>query len=173
MAFIVGVTLACSNKINESDGIEPSTGFPIDTTSMRVTKYGKTWVYYAEVDKAGDYSRRMLLEESAARAMIQNGRLPDGALVAMETWFGRSLGTVYLRQKSEGRVYSGSFSPSTPVFDTRNDISCNGCHNRAASTEDFFTLPLLQKALQRNRVQRIVCDQPSFTPCNISVYQGD
>lgn len=63
---------------------------PIDDSQATDTlgylrKYGRTWIYYAEVDKAGDYFRRMFLDSVSVARLRQTGILPDNALIAMET----------------------------------------------------------------------------------------
>jgi hypothetical protein len=91
----------------------------------------------------------------------------------METWFGPDQSTVYVRRKQNGAWLSGSFSPGSPNFAVAPNASCNNCHARAAVTDMTFTRPLLEKALQRQRLQVIACNEPSFTPCDLPVYQGN
>ncbi|GAB3641276.1 hypothetical protein [Spirosoma arcticum] len=76
----------------------PGTNAPTDT----IQRYGRQWVFYAQVDKADDYFRRMFIEPAVAAQIGPNGDLPDGALLLMETWFGANQSTVFIRQKRNG-----------------------------------------------------------------------
>lgn len=146
-------------------------GIPTISTSP-TSLYGKKLVYYAQVNKAGDYFRRMLIDSASAVRVRQTGTLPENALLVLETWFGSQQSTVYGRQKVAGEWHSTSFSPTQPNYMVSLESSCNGCHATARQTDAAFTLPLLQKSLARNAVQTIECNQSSFTPCDLSVYQG-
>ncbi len=150
----------------------PNSGNSQDT-AMYVSKYGKGLVYYAEVDKAGNYFRRMFIDSASARIVSTTGTLPAEALLVLETWFGNDQSTVYIRQKKENEWHSNSFSPSNPVYQVGLTASCNSCHATASVTDDAFTFPLLKKALARGAVQKITCNQASFTPCDLSVYEGN
>lgn len=147
----------------------PGSNTPTDT----VQRYGRQWLFYAQVDKAGDYLRRMFIEPAVAAQVGRNGELPDGTLLLMETWFGENQSTVFIRQKRNGQWLSGSFAPDSPAFTVGLQTSCNNCHQRAESTDLTFTRPLLLRSIQQRAFQRIECDQPSFTPCDLSVYQGN
>lgn len=147
----------------------PGVNAPTDT----VQRYGRQWIFYAQVDKAGDYFRRMFVEPAVAAQVGRNGELPDGALLLMETWFGENQSTVFIRQKRSGQWLSSSFAPDDPNFTVTLQNSCNTCHARTSATDFTYTRPLLLRAIQRGAFQRIECDQPSFTPCDLSVYQGN
>jgi hypothetical protein len=169
-AVIFSAFVSCRHDV-----AAPTTESPMGTSSdsLHQDKYGRKLVFYAEVDKAGDYFRRMLIDSASAAAVASSGSLPANALLYLETWFGANQSTVYIRQKVNGRWLSNSFSPSSPDYNVVLTNSCNNCHATASVTDDTYTLPLLRKALQRKSVQRIICDQPSFTPCDLQVYQGN
>lgn len=147
----------------------PGANAPTDT----VQRYGRQWIFYVQVDKAGDYFRRMFIEPAVATQVGPNGELPEGALLLMETWFGENQSTVFIRQKRNGQWLSGSFAPDAPNFAVTLQNSCNNCHRRTEATDLTYTRPLLLRALQRGAFQRIECDQPGFTPCDLAVYQGN
>lgn len=138
-----------------------------------IQKYGKSIYHYAEVDKAGDYYRRMFIDSSSAIIAKNTGEIPEGAILFLETWFGDSQSTVYIRQKINGEWQSNSFIPSSPDYNVTITESCNSCHAGASVTDNTYTQPLLLKSLAANSVQKIVCDQPSFTPCSLDIYQGN
>ncbi len=163
--------IVIADKENSGGNIPDSTG-SLDS-NIYISKYGKGLVYYAEVDKAGNYFRRMFIDSASARIAANTGVLPSEALLVLETWFGSDQSTVYIRQKKENEWHSNSFSPSNPIYQVSLTASCNSCHATASVTDDAFTLPLLKKALARGAVQKITCKQPSFTPCDLSVYQGN
>ena len=168
MALVLGLGAA-------SLGAAPSTACAsrgVTGALAPVTKYGKELVPFAMVAKTGDYSRRMFIDATSSRRFAQTGHLPEGAVLVLETWFGRELSTVYVRQRVGDGFRASSFPPTAPNFATTSDAVCEGCHSRAHATEDTFTLPLLRKALERGAVQAIVCPKPSFTPCDLSVYEG-
>lgn len=178
IGFIVamgGGWSACTKEIIAAEEVsDPSIATPIrDTSQLRLHKYGKSLVFYAEVDKAGDYFRRMFIDSVSANIVLKTGEIPEGAILFLETWFGENQSTVYIRQKVNEVWQSHSFAPTSPDYKVTPVSSCNSCHSTAAATDAAFTKPLLIKALQRNAVQKIVCNQPSFTPCDLSVYRGN
>jgi hypothetical protein len=167
---ILSSFVSCSRDIAELLNINPASE---DADSLHLTKYGRKLVFYAEVDKADDYFRRMFIDSASAAAVVATGVLPHNTLLYLETWFGANQSTVFIRQKVNGQWLSNSFSPSSPDYNVTLTSSCNNCHAMARVTDDTYTLPLLRKALQRNSVQRIVCNESSFTPCDLEVYQGN
>lgn len=165
-AVLVSLFMACTQV--DAPSPVPSG----QATELQVSKYGRAWVFYAQVNKAGNYFRRMYIDTLSARQLSHTGALPENTLIAMETWFGSAQSTVYIRQKG-GQWLSGSFGPGSPTYQLALQASCNGCHSRAAATDFTFTKPLIQKALRQNKVQQITCSEPSFTPCDLAVYQGN
>lgn len=161
------VLISCSYN-----SIEPINSTPTTEAPGFQRKYGRTWFYYAQVNKQGDYMRRMFIDSASANAVAQGNPLPDRALIAMETWFGNNQSTVYIREKGS-TWQSGSFNPGSPNYAVATIASCNQCHNRASRTDLTFTEPLLRKALQRQQPQIIWCNESSFNPCDLSVYQGE
>ncbi|MBD1210760.1 MAG: hypothetical protein H9535_20210 [Ignavibacteria bacterium] len=140
--------------------------------------YGRTFVPFAQVDKANGYFRRIFVDSlTYSRMKAENltpSDVPTGALILMETWFGsQSQGTVFVRQRTQQGWADGSFSPSSPNFLVSPNSSCQSCHQAASPTDNMFTQPLLIKAIQRNKLQRIQCDRGQTTPCDLSVYQGN
>jgi hypothetical protein len=167
----------CSGEEGAEEAPVPAgmggTGTTPPETVAAGNRYGQNLLFYAQVDKAGNYFRRMFIDSLSAQAVRQTGELPENALLVMETWFGNDQSTVFMRQKRNGQWLSGSFSPASPNFSVAPGASCNNCHARASVTDLTFTRPLLQKALQRGQVQVIACNEPSFTPCDLSIYQGN
>jgi hypothetical protein len=68
-----------------------------------VDKYGKAMVWYAQVDKAGDYFRRMFIDRKSAKVFVEEGTLPESATLVLETWFGLQQSTVFVRQWTNSR----------------------------------------------------------------------
>jgi hypothetical protein len=166
--FYLGVVhLSCTSQTSEN----PSPEIP-PLSNQFIQKYGRSWYFYAQVNKSGDYFRRIFIDSVSAQTVRNTGETPSNALFAMETWFGNEQSTVFIRQK-QTNWQGGSFSPASPNYALSLQISCNNCHSRAASTDQTFTKPLLIKALQRNQLQIIECDMTSFNPCDLSVYQGN
>ncbi|MBC8082907.1 MAG: hypothetical protein H7Z21_06805 [Hymenobacter sp.] len=165
--------VGCGDDGQPAAGPAPAPhGQPAPGPLTITNRYGRPLIFYAEVDKQGDYFRRMFTDPASAEAVRRTGELPDNALLVLETWFGPDQSTAFVRQKRGNEFESGSFGPGNPDFSVGLTVSCNNCHARAAVTDRTFTLPLLRRALQRNEVQTIVCNQPSFTPCDLAVYQG-
>ncbi|MEM6319362.1 MAG: hypothetical protein AAF960_16945 [Bacteroidota bacterium] len=142
-----------------------------EITPIMIEKYGRTWLAYAQVDKRGNYFRRMFLEITDSDYLTKDGELPNGALIAMETWFGDDQSTVYLRQLVDGEWLSGSFSPTSPNYSLDVSRSCDNCHASANSQQATFTRSLIRPAFTEGTVQIVECDESSFTPCELSVYQ--
>ncbi|MCU0445734.1 MAG: hypothetical protein MUE85_12545 [Microscillaceae bacterium] len=166
LIWTIMVMMSCTYQVAE-DLLPPPSLIPENNE-----KYGRRWFYYAQVNKSGDYFRRMFIDSVSAQIVKNTGNIPENALFAMETWFGAGQSTVYIRQKKL-QWQSGSFSPNNPDYAVSLNLSCNNCHNRASVSDQTFTKPLLVKALQRNQVQVIECNQSSFNPCDLSVYQGN
>ncbi|MBP2833754.1 hypothetical protein J8281_16280 [Aquimarina sp. U1-2] len=176
LPFLV-VSFTVTQYIFFDERRETSTYEELKDISDVINRYGKQWMFYAQVDKKGDYVRRMFIEISRnEKSSLSNNpsELPLGTLILMETWFSKGQSTVYLRKKvGKDQWESGSFSPKLPSFDTSESVSCNSCHSVAKKTDQTFTLPLLKKYIDQEKLQRIVCNENSFTPCNLNVYQGD
>jgi hypothetical protein len=168
MAVVVFASLGSCTK---ESIVDPTANIPA-SDSLRVSKYQREWIFYAQVNKQGNYFRRMFIDTASASQVRQTGIIPTNALFAMETWFGIDQSTVYIRQKGNEWL-SGSFSPNSPTYGLTLQTSCNNCHSRASSTDLTFTQPLLQKALVRNQVQIIECNESSFNPCDLAVYLGN
>jgi|GEM_PF-6995613 hypothetical protein len=173
VVFVLALIAYCC----ESDSLPVPTEEPIaDTLKIEATvRYGRNLVWYAQVDKAGAYFRRMFVDERTALLVSQTGEIPDSALLVMETWEdSTNQSAVYIRSPRSGVWQSNSFSPVAPAsWVVSENESCNNCHSIARSTQLTFTKPLLIKALQTGQIQRITCEQPSFTPCDLSVYQNN
>jgi hypothetical protein len=145
-----------------------------DFSTMTMSLYGKRLVYFARVNKGGDYHRRVYIDSASAQLAVQLGKIPANALLVQETWEDGVKTDVFIRvKKKDGQYTSGSFSPGAPDFSTSNDGGCNGCHTAANSTDVTFTAPLLPKALLRKSTQVVKCNAPTFNPCDLTVYKGD
>ncbi|MEM8909028.1 MAG: hypothetical protein AAGD05_14375 [Bacteroidota bacterium] len=144
---------------------------PIAPSFGTVEKYGRTWLPYAIVEKSGDYARHMFVEADQVEFIRENGTLPDGTLIAMETWFGESQSTVYIRTLIDNEWQSGQFNANAPNYSVSVRSSCNACHSNASSRQDNYTRDLIQRAIFEQTTPVVYCDQPSFNPCELSVYQ--
>ncbi|WKN42616.1 cytochrome P460 family protein [Tunicatimonas pelagia] len=150
-------------------------GYP-DSVALTLTdRYGPPIYFYAQVDKRGDYFRRMFMDTASFRVAATTGQIPDGALIAMETWANESSqSSVFYRTKRGDGWLSGSFSPTRPDFSDAVDInSCRNCHQTAQTTDFTFTRPLMQRAARENQVQFIECDRGPTEPCDLEVYLGN
>lgn len=137
-------------------------------------KYGRQWIQYAQVNKAGSYFRRMFIDAQSVQSVQAGQPLPDGTLIALETWSDeKHQSTVFLRQKKNGKWLNGSFSPTQPDYSVGRDISCTFCHRGARDTDYTFTRPLIEKALRASRPQIIECDKGPLGACAPEVYQGN
>ena len=59
----------------------------IDSLDLVVTgRYGLPMYFYAQVDKSGDYFRRMFMDTTSFATAATTGEIPNGAIIAMETW---------------------------------------------------------------------------------------
>lgn len=178
--FTVAAIMACSDDSGAMPGIDDMedvlTDVPgMDSLETRFTeKYGVPMYFYAQINKRGDYFRRMFIDTTALQAILSTSEIPGNALIAMETWFGESNpSTVFFRTKRTGEWLSGSFGPSTPDFGSARSInSCNNCHNTAQATDFTFTQPLIARSLQENAVQFIECDMGPTGPCDLATYLG-
>ncbi|MCG8390753.1 MAG: cytochrome P460 family protein [Cytophagales bacterium] len=178
--FTVAAIMACTDdnatmpSINDME--EALIDIPgTDSLENRLTeKYGVPMYFYAQVNKRGDYFRRMFIDITALQAILTTSEIPGNALIAMETWFGESNpSTVFFRTKRAGEWLSGSFSPSAPDFGSARSInSCNNCHNTAQATDFTFTQPLIARSIQENAVQFIECDMGPTGPCDLATYLG-
>ncbi len=136
-------------------------------------RYGIAMYQYAQVDKNGNYFRRMFMDTSSFFVTANTGEIPDQAIIAMETWFGDNQSTVFYRTKNKGAWLSGSFGSSSPDFSNPRSInSCNNCHRIAESTDFSFTRPLISRAFQENEIQFIECDMGPTGPCDLETYLG-
>ena len=182
LCFTGAVIMACSSDDSpldvEDDLMEDALVDEIvmlDSMEIELTeKYGVPMYFYAQVNKRGDYFRRMFIDTTSLRTVIATSEIPENALIAMETWFGSGPSTVFFRTKRSGEWLSGSFSPSNPDFSNPVSInSCNNCHNTAQSTDFTFTRPLIARSLEENEVQLIECDRGPTGPCDLAIYLGD
>jgi hypothetical protein len=75
--YAVAVLFSAGGCSRESP-VEPTATRPGDDTTGGdgSQKYGQSLVFYAEVDKAGDYLRRMFLDSGSAQAFRRTGTLP-------------------------------------------------------------------------------------------------
>ncbi len=157
---------------DSSRGAASTNGFPVNT------RYGRPLVFFAQVDKAGEYFRRMFIDSASFAQMRRHASsridsVPIGALLVMETWGSEtSQSTVFIRQKTLRGWENAAFAPSIPNFTLGTISGCNSCHEAARITDNTFTLPLLRRVASGGAIQRIECNQGPTTPCDLSVYQG-
>ncbi|MGD1891930.1 MAG: cytochrome P460 family protein [Cyclobacteriaceae bacterium] len=187
--FVGAALTACDDN---DDSVAPTVNPPTDTTvhdssvldeairldSLDLTmteRYGSPMYFYAQVDKSGDYFRRMFMDTTSFTVAAATGEIPDGAIIAMETWANESnQSTVFYRAKQDGQWLNGSFSPNRPDFSDAIDInSCRNCHQTASTTDFTFTRPLIQRSVRENTVQFIECDRGPTGPCDLEVYLGN
>lgn len=134
-------------------------------------RYGETFAAYAQVDRPDGSFRRMLTTPDVLATAQSGAPLPDGTRILMET-YRRSgkLGTVFHKQKVDGRWHYGSFDGQGRVdLATRPQASCLSCHSRAAATDLTFTKPALTAARTMGLTQ-ITCDRAGRRPCDLEVY---
>lgn len=140
---------------------------PLETT----TRYGMSLVTYAQVDRSDGSYRRMLTTQDVLNAAQPGLPLPEGARILMESHYSPGVvGTVFLKEKVDGKWQYGSFPGSGPVdLTTRPQASCLSCHAEAAQTDFTYTKPSLDAALTRGMTQ-FACDRPGRSPCALAHY---
>lgn len=136
-----------------------------------IEKYDKSWIPYAVVNKANDYSRRMYLEAGHMGSLGNPSLLPDGTLIAMETWIGEHQSRVYIGKLKDGEWLNGSFDPSRSEYTFSKMVSCNRCHSNANNRQATYTRELLFKSLKSHEIQKVTCNKSSFSPCSLSTYE--
>jgi hypothetical protein len=133
--------------------------------------YGRRLALYGQVDKAGDYFRRMFVDLDTIASWDGTSDLPDGTMLVMEVWHSEgNQSTIYTRELRNATWLSGSFPPTRPDFSTLLIASCNDCHAAAASRQSTFTSPMLRAWRDTKRLQRVSCEEYGFTPCELDTY---
>ena len=165
------------NQTSQPDiSLEGEAEFDPDSILLNFTsRYGVAMYQYAQVNKRGDYFRRMFIDSSSVATFLQNGEIPEGTTIAMETWFGESSqSSIFFRTKRNDVWLSGSFSPSSPNLGSAISInSCNNCHNIAESRDFTFTRPLIARSFLENEIQFVECDRGPTGPCDLNTYLGE
>ncbi len=138
---------------------------------VETDRYGETFITYAQVDRTNGTYRRMLTTPDVLAAARSGTPLPDGTRIFMESYYSPGqIGTVFHKQKVDGRWKYGSFSGQGPVdLTTRPQASCLSCHAQAAETDFTFTRPLLDAAPTVG-LSTVICDRGGRTPCDPAVY---
>ncbi|MEM0947972.1 MAG: cytochrome P460 family protein [Pseudomonadota bacterium] len=134
-------------------------------------RYGSVFKVYAKVDRTDGTYRRMLTTPEVLEAAQSGQPLPDGTRILMETYYRPGeLGTVFHKQKVDGRWTYGSFNGQGEVrLETRPQASCLSCHTRAAETDFTFTKPALDAAPHLGEIT-LTCDRNGRRPCALSTY---
>lgn len=137
----------------------------------QTTRYGETFVTYAQVDRSDGTYRRMLTSPNVLESARSGEPLPDGARILMETYYlPGELSTVFHKQKVNGQWQYGSFNGQGAVdLTTRPQASCLSCHVGAAETDFTFTRPSLDGAADRG-MSRFSCDRAGRSPCDLETY---
>lgn len=133
---------------------------------------GHALVHYATIARNDGSFRRFWVDQGS----LDHGRpgepLPDGARIAMETFYGpQNRSTVFVKEKRGTQWLYGSFEPGKPDWtDTKAKTVCHACHMDAA--EDLtFTLPVIDRFRAKPDVVRFLCDAAGRVPCDAAVYQ--
>ena len=144
-----------------------------DASTMQA--YGLDLVRYATVERTDGSYRRMLIDRMSLEALARDGVLPDGTRILMETYRspGR-VGTVFHKQKTDGRWLYGSFSGRSAEanLDVRPQASCLSCHTRAADTDFTYTLPSLNAVAAGAAETVFACDRGGRAPCDLAIYRN-
>lgn len=169
-----GILFIAFSESCENNAVSPPKQLHTIPAELLVTKYGRSLVFYAQVKKAGKLFKRMYIDSSAAEAANHTGILSDHTSFLFEAWQDsvQFQSDVFQRQLVNGQWIGGTMTSPNYVFISGNSSDCNGCHAKAALTNNVFTFPLLQKAIDRKKVQFIECDKTSLDPCDLLVYQG-
>lgn len=156
---------------------QPSPSTQVSSTSLELqSKYNRSLAHYATVDRSDGSFRQMYIDEVSMAAIkpeqaLQDGTLPNGTLIVMETWYSpEDVGTVFVKQKQNGEWQYGSFSPDQPNYQMRFSGSCHSCHAPFSNIDFTLTKPLLEEALRTRQVQNARCDRPGRTPCSPDTY---
>jgi len=133
--------------------------------------YGENFVTYAQVNRTDGTYRRMLTTPDVLATVSRGMPLPDGTRILMESYYSPGqIGTVFHKQKVDGRWEYGSFSGQSPVdLTTRPQASCLSCHAQAAETDFTFTRRLLDAA-PKVGLSIITCDRGGRSPCDPAIY---
>ena len=130
------------------------------------------WVHYATVERSDGSFRRIYLSRNSLPTVRPTEDLPDGSVIAMETFYGPGQrGQTFLQEKQDGRWIYGSFSPGRPDFTTRARPSCRNCHRSASERDNVFTLPSLWRFSTTQQMDRFTCDRGGRSPCDSDVYE--
>jgi len=172
IAMTFGILFITFSEGCENNSVQPPP-HPTIPKELLVTKYNKSLVFYAQVKKAGNLFKRIYMDSSSAEAANHTGRLSDNTAFLFEMWQDSVLSDIYQRQLINGQWTGGTYPSPDYVYVSGNPSDCNGCHARATLTNNVFTFPLLQKAIDRKKVQFIECDKTSLDPCDLLVYQGN
>lgn len=134
-------------------------------------KYDRRLAHYATVFRSDGSFRQMFIDEAAIAAIQPGKPLPNGTLIVMETWYSpENLGTVFVKQKQEGRWQYGSFNPAQPDYQMSFSSNCHSCHVPFWEQDFTLTKPLLEAALQTRQVQTSFCNRAGRAPCNPKAY---
>ena len=132
---------------------------------------GKPLTHYATIARNDGSFRRLWIDESSLAAAEAGRPLPQGTIIAMETFYGPAgRSTIFAKVKqADGWLY-GSFEPGKPDWQgLKSRTVCHSCHIDAA--EDLtFTLPVIARFKADRRIARFLCDESGRVPCDAAVY---
>ena len=168
-AALVGLAVM-AGQLWRADAVQAQTA---QTTADR--SYGLDLVHYATVRRTDGSFRRMLITRAELAALEAGDPLPDGARILMETYRSPDrLGTVFHKQKQDGRWLYGAFSgqAAEPNLSVQPRASCLSCHTRAAATDFTYTYPSLQAVAAGAAATDFACDRSGRAPCDLEVYRG-
>jgi len=136
--------------------------------------YGLDLVHYNTVERSDGSYRRMFIERSALGRLRPGQPFPDGTRILMETYLSEgSLGTVFHKQKVNGRWQYGSFPGlGRPDLSVAPRVSCLSCHSRAARTDFTYTRPGLDAVAAGAQPAQFLCARRGRTPCSLTVYRN-
>jgi hypothetical protein len=137
-----------------------------------VSDLGKTLTQYATIARDDGSFRRFWVDEASLKAMSAEA-LPDGAMIAMETFYGpQKPATIFIKQRQDGKWLYGSFEPGKPDWSgMKGKTVCHACH-MDAKADLTFTLPTLASFAASRKPLRFECPRPGREPCEDAVYHG-
>jgi hypothetical protein len=133
---------------------------------------GYALVHYATIARNDGSFRRFWIDEVSLGRAKAGEPLPNGARIAMETFYGpTNRATIFVKEKRGTQWLYGSFEPGRADWsDTKSKTVCHACHIDAA-TDLTFTLPVIERFRENRSVVRFLCDRAGRVPCEDAVYQ--